>query len=328
MHPVLAVLLLLLGIGTVQWGAAKIADALSRARSGWGLAPSATGGLVGLATALPETSLNTTSVVLGWPDIGLGAALGSNLPAIPLAFAVAYLSMRWHKAKAVEGPSGEPALAVEAEAVWRVALPYLAAVALVALLTLPAPWEGLQPVDGAILLAAWAAYLAQNILRGRGPGSGERLDRARLLWATLGGGAIAGGAIVAVLGAQPLNRTLGISDFAGGLFIVGGLCALPESFSAWRLARSGKATIALSAVMGDGVTSISLAFVPLCLGGAAVGDKPLYALNLGFVALFVLLYVALSHRAFAGRRFTGPQIAAMGALYAAWLVAYALVAGR
>lgn len=328
MHPVFAVVLLLAGIGAMQWGAQRLADVLAHARRGWGLAATASGALVGVATALPETSLNVTSVALGWPDIGLGAALGSNLPAVPLAFAVAYVSMRWHGARAADGPDGEPALAVEAEAVWRLALPYLGALALVALLTLPAPWEGLQPLDGAILLAAWAAYLAQALLRGRGPRQPGGLDGRRLASAAFGAAAIVGGAVVAVLGAQPLNRALGISDFAGGLFIVGGLCALPESFSAWRLARSGKATTALSAVLGDGATSISLAFVPLCLAGAPVGDKPLYALNLGFVALFVAAYVTLSHRAFAGRRFTGAQVAAMAALYAAWLAAYALVAWR
>ncbi len=328
MHPVLALLLLLAGIGGMQWGAARIADVLAQARRGWGLAATAGGAMVGVATALPEISLNVTSVALGWPDIGLGAALGSNLPAIPLVFAVAYASMRWHGSGTGVGTDAQPALAVEAVAVWRLALPYLGSVALVAALTLPAPWEGLQPIDGMILLAVWAAYLAQAMLRGRGPGQAGGPDRRRLAGAALGAAAIAAGAVVAVLGAQPINRALGVSDFAGGLFIVGGLCALPESFSAWRLARSGKATTALSAVLGDGATSISLAFVPLCLAGASVGDKPTYALNLGFVALFVAAYAMLSHRSFGGRRFTGAQVAAMAALYVAWLGAYALVALR
>ena len=328
MHPAVALLLLLAGIGAMQWGAARIATVLGQARRHWGLAATAGGAMVGVATALPEISLNVSSVALGWPAIGLGAALGSNLPAIPLAFAIAYVSMRWHGGGEVKGADGEPALAVGAEAAWRLALPYLGSVALVALLTLPAAWEGLQPIDGAILLMVWAAYLVQAILRGRGPREAGTLDRRQFGAAALGGLSIAVGAVAAVLGAQSINHVLGISDFAGGLFIVGGLCALPESFSAWRLARSGKATTALSAVLGDGATSISLAFVPLCLAGAPIGDKAIYALNLGFVALFVMAYMTLSHSWFGGRRFTGAQVAAIVALYAVWLGAYALVALR
>jgi cation:H+ antiporter len=288
------------------------------------LAATGGGALIGLGTALPEISLNVTSTTLGWPDIGLGAALGSNLPAIPLAFAAAYLSMRAHGGRAAEGPSGEPALAVEPEAVWRHALPYIGALVLVAVLTLPPPLAGLQPIDGAILIAAWAAYMAQALLRGRGaPQPGRFKGWAKV---ALGGATIAGGAVLAVLGSEQINRALGLSDFTGGLFITGMLCALPESFSAWRLARDGRATAALSGVLADGTTSISLAFVPLCVAGSAVGDAALYALNLGFVAAFVLAYVALSHRAFAGRRFTGAQVASMGALYGVYLAAYALVA--
>ena len=234
MHPVIAVVLLLVGVAGMQWGARRIGDALLRDRRAWGLAPTAGGALVGVATALPETSLNVTSVALGWPDIGLGTALGSNLPAVPLAFAVAYFSMRWHGTKMANGRYSEPALDIERDVVWRLAPPYLAALALVALLTLPGSWEGLQPFDGAVLLAAWGAYLGHSLLRGRGPAARQssRLDVEGILGPAVSAMAVGAGGVVAVLGVQPLNRTLGIADFARGLFIVGGLCVLPESFSA------------------------------------------------------------------------------------------------
>lgn len=327
MHPILAAFLLLGGVAAMHWGAGRSADLLESNRTRWGLAATAGGALVGVATALPETALNTTSVVLGWPDIGLGAALGSNLPAIPLAFLVAYASMRAHRAKGAEGPSGQAALAVEAAAVRRLALPYLGVVALVAALTLPPPpIRGLQAVDAAILFAAWAAYIAQAVLRGLNAPERPRRPPPKFGAASLGAALIVGGAIASVIASERINRAIGLSDFTGGLFITGLLCALPESFSAWRLARNGRATMALSGVLADGTTSISLAFIPLCLTGSEVGDLPLYALNLGFVAIFVIAYAALSHRAFGGRRFTGWQVATFAALYAVYLAAYAALA--
>ncbi len=45
-------------------------------------------------------------------------------------------------------------LRVQREAVTVLALPYLAILAIVAALTLPAPWRGLLPIDGWIMLRA------------------------------------------------------------------------------------------------------------------------------------------------------------------------------
>lgn len=325
MHPALAVACLLAGIAAMHWGVARIVDALRAGRARWGLTAVAGGALVGAATALPETSLNVASTAFEWPELGLGAALGSNLPAVPLAFVVAYASMRWHR-RAGADDRGTPTIAVEADAVWRHALPYLAALGLVALLTLPPPIEGLQPVDAGILIAAWAVYMLQAVLRGRSAAEPGGFGRWRSVG--LGAAAIAGGGVLAVLGSERINQALGVSDFAGGLFITGMLCALPESFSAWRLAREGRATMALSGVLADGATSISLAFVPLCLAQTDVQDKAVYAMNLAFIALFVAAYVTLSGRAFAGRRFSGAQVAIFVGLYAAYLASYVLLAGR
>ncbi len=67
-------------------GAARAADLLDILRGHWGLPATAGGALMRLATTSPEIAVNVTSVVFGWPDLGLGTALGSNVPALPLAF--------------------------------------------------------------------------------------------------------------------------------------------------------------------------------------------------------------------------------------------------
>ena len=68
--------LLLGGIAVMQWGSSGCADLLDNTRDRYGLPPTAGGALMGLATAAPETAVNLASVGFGWPDLGLGAALG------------------------------------------------------------------------------------------------------------------------------------------------------------------------------------------------------------------------------------------------------------
>jgi cation:H+ antiporter len=292
---------ILAGIGAMQWGVQRVCALLVQLRRHWGIAEVGGGALIGFATATPELSVNIASVAMGWPDIGLGTALGSNVPALPLIFVISYLTTRWHRPKVLAErsekpdsvPRPSPVPQVKDKAVWVQVLPYLLVVLLLAALTLPPGWSGLQPIDGLILLLACGAFLWQAL---RMPG--ERVcchAPVRKALATLPGIlAIGAGALIAVLASRRVNEALGIPDLVGGLFITGLLCALPESFSAWRLSRAGRATSAVSAAVSDGVFSLTLALVPLCLIGARVGDMGLYALNLGFLVTVLGGYMAMS----------------------------------
>src|SRR5690606_6428959 len=108
------------------------------------------------------------AVTFDWPDIGLGTALGSNVPALPLMLSIGYLSMRWHARRNAArrkppplpfGRSG-PALQLRRHSIFVQALPYLGMILLVAVLTLPPAWAGLQPVDAVLLAAAAGLHLA------------------------------------------------------------------------------------------------------------------------------------------------------------------------
>jgi cation:H+ antiporter len=299
------VVLVIAGIGTMQWGASRASSALDAYRGRAGLRGVTAGALLGIATAAPEVSVNLASVAFGWPDLELGAALGSNVPALPLVFFVAWLSPRAGSGTAATDTSAAASLGAAAAkeatvpvvapaAVQVQALPYLLVVLLLAALTLQPAWAGLQPVDALLLLAAWAAYLARALLRprrpepdpepqpgtgpaaGAEPAAGVSIGRAALLAVP----AIGLGALASVIAAQRLGTAFGASDLVVGLFVIGLLCALPESFAAWRLAREGKTTTAVSTAMADGIVSLSVALVPPALAGAALGrygalpDKP------------------------------------------------------
>lgn len=306
------VFLVIAGIASMQWGSAHASQALDDHRERVGLRGVVAGALLGMATAAPEICVNIASVTFGWPDLGLGAALGSNVPALPLVFLIAWLSLRTAAARpettsmSAAGPTTAPVVATAAVAVQ--AVPYLLIVLLLAALTLPPAWAGLQPIDGALLVAAWAGYLARALLRPHHPAehdpepqpdqaaapapvSAHPIGRAALLALP----ALALGALASVIAAQRLGQAFGASDLVVGIFVIGLLCALPESFAAWRLARAGKTTTAVSAVMADGIVSLSVGLVAPALAGAALGNVALYLANLAYLGFALLSYVALNH---------------------------------
>lgn len=298
----LSVVALLGGVFLMWRGSGYAGDVLDRLRRRMGYPEAAGAAFMGLATATPEISINISSVVFGWPDLGLGAALGSNTPALPLAILLSFLAVRLAK----KPPEVEDSLAptdaprVKPAAVPLQFVPYLLVVLLLAALTLPPQWEGLQPVDAAILFAAWAVWV---VLALRKHARGERVPgepggRTRLLLALP---LIAAGAVASVWGGSKLGEAAGLPQIVTGLFLIGGLCALPESISAWRFAKAGHATFGISAAGADGIVSLTLALIPPALIGAAVGDRSLFVLNLGFLAFVLVTYIAMNNPRFGER---------------------------
>jgi cation:H+ antiporter len=304
---VLATILgLLLGIAMMHWGASRVSlllDAVCRRRR---LPGTAAGALIGLATASPEVSVSIASVTLHWPQIGLGTALGSNLPALPLIFVIAYA--------AVTRQPGPDQVKVARSAKPVQAWPYLLVIALIAVLTLPPPWQGLQPVDAVILGVAFAVYLARA-LRGNDEAGDACVDAPRRGgWLPAAGGlsVLAGGAVVSVLTAHTLIEALGIPELVGGLFITGLLCAVPESIAAWHLTHRDQSTAAAAGAMGDGIVSVTLGFIPAAVVGTPVGEDGLvYLLSLLFLGLFVAMYLAIGRQRRGMTLVTAPAVAAL-----------------
>ena len=307
----------LAGIAAMHWGSGRACRLLGYLRRIFGLPATAGGVFLGLATASPEISINIASVALGWPDIGLGAALGSNVPALPLIFGISFLSVRLLRRKAPDPTEAPRVPVVSSQAVPVQVLPYLGIVALLAVLTVPPPWSGLQPIDGVLLAGAFLVYFAHALRQGR-----ERdpcpLPKGEVAGAAAGLVVIAGGAVLSVIAVQHIDEALGIPDLVGGLYIIGLLCALPESFAAWRLSREGKTTTAVSGAVADGIVSLTLALLPLCIVDAAVGNVPLYLLNLSFIFMVLVVYLVTSNR-FRGQHLEIGRVAALLGAYGVYL---------
>jgi cation:H+ antiporter len=324
-------IVLLAAVWAAHWGAERLSKPLKKLRSQWGLTQVGGAAFIGLAAASPEIGINTTSVFKQVADIGLGTMLGSNIVAIPLVVTIAYIASR--KENLGEGDTPEPGeesdaharhrqqhlLRVEREAVTVQAIPYLIIIAVVALLTLPAPWRGLQPIDGWIMLAVYLAYLAQAVFRGREQGQHIQWSQQELEMAIAGILALAIGAYFTVTATENIVSTLGISEIIGGLFITAPMATLPELFATWSVTRSGQVTSATSSVIGDHAITMTVAFLPLALVTVPINNLPLYLVNLAFVAIIPAVYATLIHWGSQEHGFKLWQVLALDGLYFIYL---------
>lgn len=290
---------LLAAVWAAHWGAERLSDPLKKLRKQWGFSVAAGGSFLGIAAASPEIGINVTSAARGVSDIGLGAMLGSNVLAIPLMVATAYFATRKSGLKEAgkdhDKHRRKHYVAVDKEAITVQALPYLAILAVFALLTLPAPWRGLQPIDGWLLLIAYLVYLVQALVRGRKKGEDVDWSRKERWMAIAGVSALAVGAYFTVFSSEKIIGSLGIPNVVGGLFITATVAALPEIFATWSVARSGQVTTASTSVIGDHAVTMTLAFVPLTIIGTPIQDFRLFWVSLAFVALMPALYALFIH---------------------------------
>jgi cation:H+ antiporter len=332
---------LLASAAVTHWGAERLAKPLGKLTRQWGITGAAGGALVALFTAGSEIGINTTSALRDVTDIGLGMSLGSNVFAVPLTVVVVYLATRKRRlgsgeeegedseSNGSESDGSEDAeahrrhverhvLRVSKETVTVLTLPYFGLLALVAVLTLPAPWRGLQPLDAAVLLAGYALYLAQAVKRGRGEGEDVSWSRKEVALAVAGVAAMGVGAYFVVRASENMASGLGLSEIVTGLFITALATALPELFGAWSIARSGQVTAATSSVIGDHAVTMTVALVPLALVGLPVEDIRLFAVNLAFVGVVPALYAAFIWWGGAEKGFRRWQVAALAAVVPVW----------
>ena len=285
MQTLLWSLVLIASVWAAHWGSDRLAEPLEKLRRQWGLSEAAGAAFVALATASPEVGTNTAAAVRGLSDIGLGNLLGSNIISVPAIVLVSYLASR-------NTGDNNNWLEVKTEALKVQAIPYILIIILAAILTVPSPWRGLQPIDGWIVLAAYFIYLAQAIFRERQSAKKVRWQKGEIVVAIAGALGLAIAAYFIVTATERLVSLLGISQIIGGLFITSTLSIAPEVFATWSVAKSGQVTAATTSVIADNTATMTLALFPLALVGLQIQDFRLFTINLIFVALLAIAYAA------------------------------------
>lgn len=305
-----------------HWGADQLLTPLRMLRKQWGLTASAGAAFLAIVTASPEVAINITSAARGVSNIGLGNLLGSNIISIPLMVTIAYFASRKQFKKKPKHQEHLDAhlLALNKRSVSVLSLPYLGIIALVAVLTLPKAWRGLQPIDGWIMLGAYGAFLIHAIVKGRQVG--EKVEwTLKKIWLSIAGAfAIAAGAFFIVKATENIVSVLGISEIVGGLFITGIMTTAPEVFKTWSVVKGGEVTAGTTSVIADNAITMTVAFFPLALVTTPVEDFQLYWVNLAFVGLMPLLYSVFVHQSKQLHGFSKWQIFVFDAAYVAYLL--------
>lgn len=289
---------LVLAAFATRWGAEQLAAPLKAVRQRYGFTGAAGGPLVALGSASPDVGINVVSAATGAGSIGLGSMLGSTVVSIPITVAVGYAAFRKNRATSDKKPAEQgEGLRIEKGAVLIDALPYLAVVALFAVLILPPAWRGLQPIDGLIAVVAYVIYLGQALFRGRGGERGQVSWSGKQTLLTLGGvAALAVGSYVLVTGTQQIGSALGLAPLVSGLFITAFMTTLPQVFTTWSVVRSGQVTSGITSVFADHTMTFTLAVLPLAIVTVPVQNYPVVLTVMAFVALMPVLFAVLSYR--------------------------------
>ena len=322
MNVWLWVIILGLAAWAAHWGADQLLTPLKLLRKQWGLTASAGAAFLAIVTASPEVAINITSAARDVSNIGLGNLLGSNIISIPLMVTIAYFASRkqFKNNKEHQEHLDKNVLALNKRSVSVLSLPYLGIIALVVVLTLPKPWRGLQPVDGWIMLFAYAAFLTHAIIKGKEKGKKVEWNKKQVWLSIAGALAIAVGAFFIVKATENIVSALNISEIVGGLFITGIMTTAPEIFKTWSVVKGGEVTAGTTSVIADNAVTMTLAFFPLALVTTPIEDFELFWVNLAFVGLMPLLYTLFVHQSKELHGFAKWQIFVFDTAYVAYLL--------
>ena len=316
------IIVILASIWATHWGADKLAKPLQKLRRQWGLTEVAGAALIALATASPEVGTNAVSALQGVSEIGLGNLLGSNIISVPVIVTVAYFAKQYRSGNLLNSNSqslSPSSLSLKPEALSVQAIPYLGVIILVAILTLPAPWRGLQAIDGWIMLCVYFAYLIYAIMHKRQVSKKVEWKFQEVFVSITGILVLILGAYFIVAATEHIVELLNISQLIGGLFITSTLSIVPEVLATWSIAKSGQMTAATTSAIADNMVTMTIAFFPLAVVSLPVEDLEIYTINLCFISLLALAYAAFIYYGNPKNSFSFLEIIGLNSIYIIYL---------
>lgn len=314
-----SVLVLILGLILLVWGADRFVDGAASFASHLGMSPLLIGMVVvGFGTSMPELVVSVFSAVEGNAGLALGNVIGSNIANISLILGVS----------AIMRPIMVHSHVLKKE------LPILCGVTLVAvLLIMDGTFSG---ADAWVLILLFACLMGWTLWQGmkeKNDSLGTAVDQdmstrrmpmnRSILWLVIGLGCLLASSRALVWAATDIARSLGIDDLVIGLTVVAVGTSLPELASSFVAARKGEDDIAIGNVLGSNlfnilaVLGISGAISPMAVPDGVLG-RDCVIMSVLTLSLFVLGY-GFGRQ---GRinRFEGCALLAVFIGYTAWLI--------
>ncbi len=300
------ILLIVVGVSLVLVGADKLtegASALARRMD----VPEIIIGLtiVAAGTSAPELFVSIVSALKDTPDMAVGNVVGSNTMNAMLIVGCA----------AMVAPMTISRSTVKKD------IPFSVGASM--LLIILAIDSALGIVDGLILLAGFAVFMAYTLRQAR-TGSSEAVKESSPVWKNIafivfGLAGLVVGSNVFVDSASDIALSLGISEGVVGLTVVAGGTSLPELATSVVAARKGQSAIAIGNVIGSNVFNILLilgvtaTISPMQIEGITTIDMAVMLVSVTLVWLF-------SFTKFTVERWEGGLLVAAYLVYLWWLI--------
>ena len=310
------IILLLVGLALIVFGADYLVDGASSVARRFGLSEFVIGlTIVGMGTSAPEMVVSFIGAIQGNADIAIGNVVGSNIMNTLLILGVTALILPM----AVTPSNKKRDIPVN------ILITVLLILLGLELTIFGFGTDGLSRWDGGILIAVFLTYMVLSF-KGNHPDEDEKPAKQFSLWLSilmiLGGlAALVFGGNLFVNKATDLARALGVSDKFIAITILAGGTSMPELATCVVAAAKKKGQLALGNIIGSNVFNILL-----ILGGSAL-IHPLSFVDMSYVDLSVLLVSALAllSATFVGRknqidRLDGGLFLAIWAGYMAWLI--------
>lgn len=313
---ILNIVVIIISIALVLWGADRMtsgAGALARRMN----IPEIVIGLtiVAAGTSAPELFVSVVSALHGTPDMALGNVVGSNI----------------FNTLLIVGCSAMVAPMAIAKTTVRRDLPVtlFASLLIIALCmdgftSLSLSGKTLSRIDGIILLAVFAGYMAYTFKTSKNV-EADAADAApqpvfkSVLYVLIGLAGLIMGSNAFVNSASAFAQSLGVSDAVIGLTVVAGGTSLPELATSVVAARKGQSAMAIGNVLGSNVFNILMilgvtsVITPMHIQGITLVD----ILMMGFSVVPLWLF---SYTKYKVERWEGAVLTSMFVAYMAWLL--------
>ena len=317
------IVLIIVGVALVLKGADWLTEGASALARRMGVPEIVIGlTIVAAGTSAPELFVSLVSALKGTPDMAVGNVVGSNTM----------------NAMLIVGCAAMVAPMVISHATVKKDMPFAVGASL--LLMLLAFDNELSLIDGIILMAGFAVFMAYTLRQARGGHDGQRAedetvpegepaasgksatDRSPLVSAVymlVGLAMLVAGSNVFVDSASNVALSLGISEAVVGLTVVAGGTSLPELATSVVAARKGQSAIAIGNVIGSNVFNILMilgvtgVISPLHIEGITTLDMVVMLASIFLVWLF-------SRTRYTVERWEGAVLVGGYLAYLCWLI--------
>ena len=313
---ILNVVLIVVGIALVLWGADRLTEGASALARRMNVSEMVIGlTIVAAGTSAPELFVSLVSALKGTPDLAVGNVVGSNIMNTLIIVGIT----------AMVAPIAIARQTVAKDVPFTIAASVLLMVlALDDFSTLNLWGNVIGRIDGLLLMLGFAAFMYYTFSVAHPDDSSQTAVKQQNAWLSatfvvLGLVCLIVGSNLFVDNASAVAATLGVSDSVIGLTIVAGGTSLPELATSVVAARKGRSAMAIGNVIGSNVFNILMILgltaivCPMQIGGITLVDMSMMVVSM-------LLLWFFSYTKLTVARWEGAVMTALYMGYLAWLL--------